>query len=106
VGGSLVTDGGRIIKKTKLTSANSPYTVLLTDYYLVANVTSGDVQLNFPDGIDSRLYIVKVVGNTNECILHPHLSDKMFENVVGDNEILHPGEEEIMVFDSTENSWV
>jgi hypothetical protein len=103
---NLTTQGGRKIKKTRLTSADSPYTVMADDDLLITNVTTGNVQLNFPDGIDSTKYMVKVTGSTNACILQPHASDGMFEGAAGASDTLYPGEEEIIVFDTTENSWV
>ena len=60
---------------TIITSAQSPYTALASDYYIgVLDLTSTPVVINLPAGADGETYIIKSeAGNTGNITINPNL---------------------------------
>jgi hypothetical protein len=81
--GPLSTGGGGANKI--LTFADSPYTVLATDGFLLVNTTGGAITINFPSAATAASIVVKDTHgmfSTNNVTLVPNGSDK-FDNLSG-----------------------
>ena len=63
------------ISTTLISSAQSPYTALASDYYIgVLDILLTPVVINLPAGVDGDTYVIKSeVGNTGNITINPNL---------------------------------
>jgi len=85
----------------RITFANTPYTILVTDRKLLINTDGGNVVANLPAGSTNEDHRIINVGNSNKIVtLNPNGSEKLFGENVGF--VLYDGESLDIAFDSTE----
>jgi hypothetical protein len=73
---------GMIVNTTRITDAESPYTVLESDHHIFCDTDGGDITVNLPVGIDGTQYIIYNTGSAgNTLTMSPDGAELLF----GDN---------------------
>lgn len=64
---------------SEYTSAASPVTLTLDEYYLLIDTTAADVELLLPPVAqsDRKVYVVKIIAGANDAILNPNASENI-----------------------------
>ena len=93
---------GMIVNTTRITDAESPYTVLASDHHIFCDTDGGDITVNLPVGIDGTNYIIYNTGSSGNILT---MSPNGAELLLGLNEdyiILDRGDDEQITFETTE----
>jgi len=103
-GDTVETQGGRIVNTTRITSADSPYTVLSTDHHIFADTDGGAITMNLPVGVNGTNYrIINTGSSVNDITLNPNGA----ELLLGANsaQTLVDGDALIITNETTEGWW-
>lgn len=101
---TMTTEQGRIKKTTRITNADSPYTILSTDHEIFCDTDSGTITLNLPAGIDGTNYrIINCGSSSNNITINPNGA----ELLEGDNSSVDivDAETYIITYETTEGWW-
>jgi hypothetical protein len=102
--GKLITDSGRVVKTTRLTSGDSPYTILDSDHVIYADTDGGAITINLPDGEDGRnLRIINTGTSGNDVTVAPNGA----ELLTGDNDSRTLSDKSVIIltYETTEGWW-
>jgi len=90
----------------RLTSAASPYTVLLVDHVIFCDTDGGAITLNLPAGIKGKTYrIVNCGSSANDVTVDPNGTEQLFGAGAGVAHTLADGESIIIHYHPDEDWW-
>ena len=98
---TLITTGGRRYGTTRITVADSPYTLLSTDHYLYCDTDEGAIEVILPEGTDGTMYNIKNVGSSGYDVTITPYGDEEVE--AEDEAILEDAWSYTLQFETTEN---
>jgi hypothetical protein len=101
VAGVVKSESGRIVKTTRITDADSPYTALESDHHIACDTDGGAVIVNLPVGVDGTQYIIYNTGSSGfDVTMSPNGAELLF----GDNSDydIHDGSDEQTTYIPTE----
>ena len=102
--GALQSFAGRRKNTTRITSADSPYTMLVTDDELFCDSDGGAITVNLLAGVvGTRHRIINCGSSGNDVTVSPNGAELLFG--VNSDAAVTDGDAEILVFESTENWW-
>lgn len=82
--GAVKTTAGRIINTTRLTSGDSPYTVLVTDHIIICDTDGGAIEIDLTAGVEGKEYRVSNVGSSgNDVTVDPNGTEQIFSGGAG-----------------------
>ena len=95
---------GMIVNTTRITDAESPYTVLASDHHIFCDTDGGDITANLPAGIDGTNYrIINTGSSGNNVTVAPNGA----ELLTGSNasRTLSDGSVIILTYEPIEGWW-
>jgi parallel beta-helix repeat protein len=100
IDGVETTLSGIIRKTTRITQANSPYTMTSANHVLVCDTDGGAITVYLPVGVEGTEYTIKNVGSSGNAVtIDPDGAETIFG---ASSELVYDGEVFDIVFDSTE----
>lgn len=111
----LTTDGGGNLSwstagatktTTRITNADSPYTVLSSDEVIYCDTDGGAITVNLPAGVDGKTYkVINTGSSTNDVTLDPNGTEQIYGSGAGTSITLIDSEWANITFETTENWW-
>ena len=91
---------------TRITSADSPYTILAADKIIFCDTDGGAIEIDLPAGVDGAYYKCANCGSSgNDLTVDPDGTEQVYGSGAGTAVTLTDGEVIDIHFDSTEGWW-
>jgi hypothetical protein len=101
---SIDLNGSVVINTTRITSGDSPYTIIATDHIVYADTDGGIITVNLPVGVDGARYkIINTGSSGNNLTITPNGLELL--NGVNASEVLVDSENLILTYETTEGWW-
>lgn len=104
--GAVKTTAGRIVNTTRLTSGDSPYTVLATDHIIICDTDGGAIEVDLTAGAEGKEYRISNVGSSdNDVTVDPNGAEQIFSGGVGVAFVMVDSEGITINYNGTEGWW-
>lgn len=104
--GAVKTTAGRIVNTTRLTSGDSPYTVLATDHIIICDTDGGAIEVDLTSGVEGKEYRISNVGSSgNDVTVDPNGTEQVFSGGAGVAFVMTDTEGITINFNVTEGWW-
>lgn len=104
--GSVKTTAGRIVNTTRLTSGDSPYTVLATDHIIICDTDGGAIEVDLTAGVEGKEYRISNVGSSgNDVTVDPNGAEEVFSGGAGVAFVMTDTEGITINYNTTEGWW-
>jgi hypothetical protein len=102
--GGLITGGKREKNEVRITSADSPYTVLATDHVIFGNTDGGAIEIDLPAGVSGREFEIYNTGSSgNNIDVDPNGTEQIFNGGAGVAFVMYDTEGITIKFNSTDH---